>query len=72
MWLKPFEIANDFNRPLKLTEIKPFEIFCCDFTLLPFTSVNGFVKCNRKKGFNPILIFFAIIINCPIHKNYSG
>jgi hypothetical protein len=72
MWLKPFEIANDFNRQLKHTEIKPIRIFCCDFALLPFTSVNGFVKCNREKGFNPILIFFVIIINYPIHINYSG
>lgn len=59
MWLKPFEIANGFNCQLKLTEIKPFEIFCCDFTLLPFTSVNGFVISDRRKSFNPILIFLS-------------
>lgn len=27
MWLKPFEIANDFNRQLKQTEMKPFIFF---------------------------------------------
>lgn len=59
MWLKPFEIANDFKRQLKLTIIKPFKIFCCVFDLLPFTSVNGFVISDRSTGFNPILIFLS-------------
>ncbi len=57
MWIKPFEIANDFNRQLEQTEITSFKISCCDFTLLPFTSVNGFVISERRKSFNPILIF---------------
>ena len=57
MWLKPFEIANDFKRQLKLPIVMPFKIFCCVFDLLPFTSVNAFVISDRRWVFNPILIF---------------
>lgn len=58
MWLKPIEIANSFARQLKQTEIE-LKLFLEYDSFLPFTSVNGFVKCNRKKGFNPILIFLS-------------
>jgi len=71
MWLKPIEITNSFVRQLKQTEIKLRLFTNLDF-LLPFTLVNGFVECNKQKGFNPILISIAIFNKCLIQLNNSG